>query len=368
MKEVMAIFQVIAVLLEAVTALGYDQENIKIHNYQQKIYMVEASLEKGAVLSSSLAQDSVFGFESLGHMAKKHQAVLGVNGMFFDDLGSPAGLLCEGGRWIRMNDIGTPSLVIDREASIQDIKVRAFWRTTNRSGEIFSLNIGAYPGYTNVFTREYGSSNRVFRPQVTYQIEEGKVAARYLIDEPVEIGRGYVVTYLLGDDIDMASSSWQSLPEEIPVFEIGQDLAIEFQVLDQEGREIQPQNVYQCGGGLIRKQEIQAKEMEQFIGYTTSLQPRTAVGINKKGNIMFFIVDGRQKGIAEGLTGQWLAEFISQYDITDAGYLDGGASSMLWMQGGLVNQVSYPNMIEGKEIAHAILLNRKIKEQRQRSQ
>ena len=359
MKEVSAIFQLLAFLLQAVTALGYQQADITVHHYRQQIYLLEADLKNGAGVSGALAQDSVFGFEPLGTLARHHQAKAAVNGMFFDDLGSPAGLLCEAGRWIRLSDIGTPCLIIDQTPSIQNITVKAFWQSGQAGGQIYSYNNGAFHGLVNVFTADYGETNRVFRPQATYRLTGGKITERFLTTEPVRIGEDFLLTYLLPEDTAIEDMSWQRLPAFVPVFEVGEEIAVRIQTVDAAGREIFPQSVYQTGGWLVKDEKIIAKPQEEFIGYTTSLQPRTAVGINRKGNLIFIVADGRQKGIAEGLTGQWLAELLTEYEVTEAAYLDGGASSMMWLENGLVSRPAYPDLLDGKALAHAILLNRK---------
>ena len=361
MKEVAAIFKLIAFLLQAVAALGYEQADITVHHYRQQIYVLEADVRNGAQVSGALAQGSIFGFETLGSLARSGKAKAAVNGMFFDDLGSPAGLLCEGGRWIRISDIGTPSLVIDQTPSVQEIAVRAFWQSKKRREPIYSYDTGAYHGIVNVFTADYGESNRVFRPQVTYRLKEGKVTERLLTKEPVAVGEDVLLTYLLPEDMPPELTGWQQLPAYIPVLEQGEEIAIQIQVTDGAGREIKPQTVYQTGGWLVKDGKIAAKSQEDFIGYTTSLQPRTAVGINQKGNLLFLVADGRQKGVAEGLTGEWLAEVLTSYQVTDAAYLDGGASSMMWLENGFISRPAYPDLVNGKALAHAILLNRRIK-------
>ena len=359
MKEISTILQWIAFLLQAVTALGCQQADITVHHYRQQIYLLEADMAKGAEIRSGLAQDSVFGFERLGVLAQRHQAKAAVNGMFFDDLGSPAGLLCEGGRWIRISDIGTPCLVIDQKPSIQEITVKAFWQAGLIGGQIYSYNTGAYEGLVNVFTADYGGTNRVFRPQVTYRVAGDKITGRYITAEPVAIDDGILVTYLLPEDTETTELNWQRLPAGIPVFNPGEEMVIRVQATDSAGREIFPCHVCQTGGWLVKAGEVVAREREDFIGYTTSLQPRTAVGINQKGNVIFLVAGGRQKGVAEGLTGKWLAEVLTGYQATEAAYLDGGASSMLWLENGLVGYPAYPDILNGKAIAHAILLSRK---------
>lgn len=363
MKEVVAIFQMISLLLQMVQSLGYQQIETKIYNYNQKIYVLEADTKSGADVSSMLAGESVFGFAHLNVMAKEKNALATVNGMFFDDLGSPAGLLCEAGEWIRISDIGTPSLVIaDGEATIQDIQVTASWQSKEKNGPIYAYNNGAYHGIANVFTAFYGLSNRVFRPQVTYHIVGNKVKKREMSEVPISIGEGYLLTYLLPEGGKLADYHWENLPNGIPHYQVGDTVEIKVEARDENGSIIQPNCVYQTGGWLVKEGQSRASDYEEFIGYTTSLQPRTAVAINSQGKLCFLVVDGRQKGIAEGLTGKWLADFLAEKKMKSAAYLDGGASSMLYLGGRLINQPAFPDVLNGKEIAHAILIKRKLME------
>ncbi len=360
MKDVITILELIAFLLQAVSALGYQQEDITVHRYRQKIYLLEADIQRGAELKGALAQDSVFGFETIGALARRNKAVAAANGMFFDDLGSPAGLLCEGGRWIRISSIGTPCLVIDDQTpSIQELQVKAFWQAGEEGEAVHAFNIGAFHGLSNVFTSDYGRTNRVFRPQVTYRIVQNRVADRYITDMPVDTGDGFLLTFLLPEDSRTEELDWQELPSYIPIFLPGRELTLSFQVSDSMGREIFPENVYQTGGWLVKEGVAAAKEQEEFIGYTTSLQPRTAVGVSEKGKLLLIVADGRQKGVAEGLTGKWLAEVMQKYGAVEAAYLDGGASTMLWLGNGLINCPAYSDALNGKEIAHALLFSRK---------
>jgi hypothetical protein len=83
--------------------------------------------------------------------------------------------------------------------------------------------------------------------------------------------------------------------------------------------------------------------------------PRTAIGWNKDD---FFIVevDGRQELLSAGMTLNELADYMLRLGCTEAMNLDGGGSSMLWVDGQLVNS---PSDDEEREIANAIIFARK---------
>lgn len=61
-----------------------------------------------------------------------------------------------------------------------------------------------------------------------------------------------------------------------------------------------------------------------------SLHPRTAVGINEEKNeLIFVVVDGRQKNYSEGMSLQELAEYMARLGCNYALNLDGGGSSIM---------------------------------------
>jgi exopolysaccharide biosynthesis protein len=66
-------------------------------------------------------------------------------------------------------------------------------------------------------------------------------------------------------------------------------------------------------------------------------QPRTAVGIIDENHLVFVVVDGRSPGYSAGVTMTGLAEIMQGLGATTAYNLDGGGSSTMYFNGGLVN-------------------------------
>ena len=66
-------------------------------------------------------------------------------------------------------------------------------------------------------------------------------------------------------------------------------------------------------------------------------QPRTAVGIIDENHLVFVVVDGRSPGYSAGVTMTGLAEIMRGLGATTAYNLDGGGSSTMYFNGGLVN-------------------------------
>jgi exopolysaccharide biosynthesis protein len=66
-------------------------------------------------------------------------------------------------------------------------------------------------------------------------------------------------------------------------------------------------------------------------------QPRTAVGIIDENHLVFVVVDGRSPGYSAGVTMTGLAEIMQGLGATTAYNIDGGGSSTMYFNGGLVN-------------------------------
>lgn len=78
--------------------------------------------------------------------------------------------------------------------------------------------------------------------------------------------------------------------------------------------------------------------------FTRSPHPRTAVGLTRNGRTMYWVVaDGRREGVA-GLTLARLARFMrEELGVCEAMNLDGGGSSAMWVDDGIVNRPSDGN-------------------------
>lgn len=67
--------------------------------------------------------------------------------------------------------------------------------------------------------------------------------------------------------------------------------------------------------------------------------PRTAVGLKKDGTVLVLVVDGRSSD-SKGLTLQELATYFLRLGARDAVNFDGGGSSIMVINGEVVNKPS----------------------------
>uniref|UniRef100_UPI001080C726 phosphodiester glycosidase family protein n=1 Tax=Paenibacillus cymbidii TaxID=1639034 RepID=UPI001080C726 len=72
----------------------------------------------------------------------------------------------------------------------------------------------------------------------------------------------------------------------------------------------------------------------------TDIQPRTAVGQKADGTVIFIVIDGRQFGYSIGATMKEVQDLFLAEGVINAGFLDGGASSELVVNGQLMTKPS----------------------------
>ncbi|HYP24501.1 MAG TPA: phosphodiester glycosidase family protein, partial [Actinomycetota bacterium] len=73
--------------------------------------------------------------------------------------------------------------------------------------------------------------------------------------------------------------------------------------------------------------------------YFCDRNPRTGVGVTARGKILLVTVDGRQEK-SVGMTPMEFAKLMQHLGATSALNLDGGGSTAMWVEGGLVNRPS----------------------------
>lgn len=69
-------------------------------------------------------------------------------------------------------------------------------------------------------------------------------------------------------------------------------------------------------------------------------QPRTAIGVIGDDHLVFLVVDGRSEGYSRGVTLPELGQILKDLGCTDGYNLDGGGSSVMVFDGGVITQPS----------------------------
>ena len=91
--------------------------------------------------------------------------------------------------------------------------------------------------------------------------------------------------------------------------------------------------------------------------YKQPRHPRTAIGFNRR-YLYLVAVDGRQTGLSVGMSFVELASLLKQIGCTEALNLDGGGSTMFWLDGKVMNS---PSDKHERAIANALVIVQKTK-------
>ncbi|MCX7774154.1 MAG: phosphodiester glycosidase family protein, partial [Clostridia bacterium] len=296
------------------------------------------------VLRPVLSHESLFGYALLSDMDKKWGALATINGGFSHPTGLLGGLcyldgelltsgtgqypvLFGGDGKVALRDIKNP---IWLEGSLPDKAGRNTAKAPDEPIKLKSLYYNEYPDSPGLYvlTPTYGSENRVDGRQLNAVVSNGVVQRLIESNASFEIPKdGFLVTAV-------GAYAENRLREGVKP---GMQLKIRYDITPAEGALPPYAWAYECGSWIVKNKTVVVPNKDNWVGTLETRTPRTAVGIKADGKVVFVVVDGRQKGLSDGLTGRELAERLLAMGVTDAAFLDGGASSEMIINGKMMN-------------------------------
>lgn len=109
------------------------------------------------------------------------------------------------------------------------------------------------------------------------------------------------------------------------------------------------------GPYLVKNNEVYVDITAQKLGAIGGRNPRSAIGYTANNNFIIVAVDGRE-GSSIGMTLTELANFMKSIGCTNAINLDGGGSTVMYINGKVVNK---PAVTGGIALSNALVLARK---------
>lgn len=178
-----------------------------------------------------------------------------------------------------------------------------------------------------IYNRAYGRTTGTNPYGLEYVIRGGRVAEINTNDSVIP-SDGYVVS-VHGSSMDAFAAAGSRVGDPT--------------VLSEETGAMWDRAVQIVGAGprLVENGRVHVTAgEEQFPGdIRYGRAPRSAVGVTSGGKIVFAVVDGRQSH-SHGLTLTEFAELLVKFKVQNAINLDGGGSSALYVNGGVVNSPS----------------------------
>lgn len=290
----------------------------------------------------------LFGYAFLSEMNNTWKANATVNAGFSHSNGLLGGLYAVDGELYTPATGRYPALFLkEGKAFIKnaETKIRV-------EGDGVVLNNPFYNRYSEengiyVFTPSYGTKNRINKSNLNAVVSNGEVRGLILRSGSYEIPQDGFLISAIGKE---AKAELEKL------IKAGMRLELKYDVVG-DGEIITDFDWgYECGSWILKDYEVVAPTSDTWVGTLENRVPRTAVGIKEDGTMVFIVVDGRQKGLSDGMTINELAQKLLELGVKDAVNLDGGASSEMIIEGEIVNS---PSAGRERMVACCFIIKRK---------
>ena len=299
---------------------------------------VDMMLAKDFELTPVLASDSTLkSRKTISTIAKNYDALVALNGTYFKpQTGVPLGTLM-------INEKLYTGPIYDRVAmgifddgfDIARVQLNASISGSGKTVKVDNINQPRMLStHVLVYTPEWGKySPAAPKYGVGLQVIDNKItkASANAIEIPKD---GYVISgpksilYAFLDKKD-AKLSIKTTPEWRDV-----------------------KHIISGGPYLVRDGEVYVDMTAQKLGAIGGRNPRSAIGYTAENNLILVAVDGRE-GSSIGMTLMELANFMKAAGCIGAINLDGGGSTVMYINGHVVNK---PQMTGGIPLSNAIIL------------
>ena len=257
--------------------------------------------------------------------------LIGINASFFSfQTGIPMGISVEDGRIITKDteEYQAVGFNSDGTAFIAPLEVKTVLKKDDLEIEISHIN--KYNQDTtpivNLYTKDFDENNHNEIPSLSIVLGDinGNLGIGDSLTAVIEDKFNYTGAVLIPEDkfiLTLNENSDESLYEQFNSLEVGDSVEISSYTTDERWNNADSV-MGSVGDRLIENGEIKG-------GFANGAAPRTAVGITKGGEIIFYVLDGRQNGYSYGAKIETLAKRLRELGCVDAINLDGGGSTAI---------------------------------------
>lgn len=288
----------------------------------------------------AIASETLANRRTLKTIAKKTNSIVAINGGFFKpQTGVPLGTLMIDGKMLTGPIYNRVALgIFDNGYDVGRVKLDA---SIKANGEIIKIDNINQPrilsSYILLYTKDWGSFAPA-SPQYGVQLQ------------------------VVGDKIVKASANPLSIPKDGYVI-VGPKSKLE-KLFGAKKVDLKistnpewenVRHIISGGPYLVKDDEIFIDMTAQKLQAIGGRNPRTAIGYTENKDLILVTVDGRE-GNSIGMTLRELANFMKDLGCTNAINLDGGGSTVMYVNGNIVNQ---PHQIGGIPLSNALVISEK---------
>ncbi len=290
------------------------------------------------VVPSVVNGNSLWGLKKIDKIEeymKENEMVplLGINASYFSwETGLPMGHVISDGKIMSKDTLAYDSIGFTKSGSafIAPLSIE----TTLTAGEnvIDIAHINKYnqtiTDVINLYTTDFDDNNHTSSPSLNIILGDidGELSLDDSLTAVVEEKFNYSSSIKIPEDkivLTLNESGLPELYEALNSLKIGDEVTISSKTLtENELWKTADSALGSVGETLIKDGEIQGD-------FPSGAAPRTAVGITDAGNVIFYVIDGRQKPYSYGARVETLAKRMKELGCVDAINLDGGGSTVI---------------------------------------
>lgn len=321
-------------------------KHIKLTRYYSgrpvKINVVEVDLKlaKDLELIPALSSESTLqSRRTISTIARNNNAVIALNGTYFKpQTGVPLGTLMINKKIYTGPVYDRVAMgIFDNGFDIARVQLNASIKGSGKVIKVDNINQPRMLStYVLVYTPEWGKYSP-YAPKygMGLLVEDGKITKASV--NPIAIPQnGYVISG--------PSSILKPLLEKKDA-----ELSVK---TNPEWKNVK--HIISGGPYLVKNSEVFVDMTAQKLGAVGGRNPRSAIGYNAENNLILVAVDGRE-GSSVGMTLMELASFMQSIGCANAMNLDGGGSTVMYVNGQVVNN---PHAKGGIPLSNAIILSK----------
>ena len=328
-----------------ITDVDKGVKHIKLTKYYQgkpvriNIIEINSKLNPDLNLTPALASDHLGRKNTISTIAKNNNSIVAINGTFFKPAtGVPLGTLMINKKMYTGPIYDRVAMgIFDNGYDMARIQLDASLNSWNKTLKVDNINQPrTLSTHVIVYTPEWGKLAPI-SPKYGKQIsvQDGKVIEVSI--SPLAIPEnGFVVV---------------GPAKQLDKFSDAKDIKFDVSTIPNWDN---VNHIISGGPYLVKNSQVFIDVAEQKLGAIGGRNPRTAIGYTADNNFIIVTVDGREKA-SVGMTLNELANFMKSIGCYNAMNLDGGGSTVLYVNGKVVN---HPQVQGGIALSNALTLNR----------
>lgn len=315
----------------------YDGKPVRINVVEIDLKLANNFELKPALSSTS---DNLKSRRTITTIAKNTNSIVALNGTFFKpQTGVPLGTLMIDGKMLTGPVYDRVAMgIFDDGFDMARVQFKSYLNGSKSSVKVDNINQPRMlTTYVLAYSKAWGTTSPA-SPKYGFQIavKDNKIVGSSYSSMTIPEG-GYVI---VGPEKQLRPL----VNEKNIKFEIG---------TTPDWKDVK--HIISGGPYLVKNSEVFVDMTAQKLGAIGGKNPRSAIGFTKDNEMIMVAVDGRE-GSSVGMTLMQLANFMKSVGCTNAMNLDGGGSTVMYVNGRVVNS---PQVKGGITISNALVLSKK---------